>query len=78
MIKNEWDLADSENKGKKELLECPMPVKCIEGFPTCQFCIDNAWIEVLNKNPTPSSAFDFDRPDGHAEARKKAGYGAQS
>lgn len=72
MIKNEWDQADSDNK---EIIKtCPMVIKCLEGFPICQTCINNGWADFLSKHPTPASAFDFDRPDGHAEARRKAGW----
>ena len=72
MIKDEFDLADMENKDI--IGTCPMVMKCLKGFPTCQVCVHNAWIKVLSENPTVQSAFDFDRPGGHLEARRKAGW----
>ena len=57
------------------LRECPLLMKCQPSWPRCQACINKAWITVLNKYPANAAAFDFDRPEGHAEARKKDGWG---
>lgn len=55
--------------------ECPMVMKCLEGLPTCQPCINNAWIDLLSKQDT--AIFDFDRPRGHAAARAKVAKGTR-